>query len=182
MNNIPASLQLSSPATPTSAMPREALKQGVFDYLLKPVTPETLSDALGRVRVQLQKYYELYEDAGLAKRGAEEIIDYAVLYMREHYMDEIDLGQLASEIGFTSAYLTKLFNRFKGETPLKYLTDIRIHEAKRLLLDTTLTISQVGMSVGYPDDSHFSKIFRKYTGQNPTSYRKQNREGGREQD
>ena len=161
---------------------REALKQGVFDYLLKPVTPETLSDALGRVRVQLQKYYELYEDAGLAKRGAEEIIDYAVLYMREHYMDEIDLGQLASEIGFTSAYLTKLFNRFKGETPLKYLTDIRIHEAKRLLLDTTLTISQVGMSVGYPDQFHFSKIFRKYTGQNPTSYRKQNREGGREQD
>ena len=97
-------------------------------------------------------------------------------------MDEIDLGQLASEIGFTSAYLTKLFNRFKGETPLKYLTDIRIHEAKRLLLDTTLTISQVGMSVGYPDQFHFSKIFRKYTGQNPTSYRKQNREGGREQD
>ena len=79
-------------------------------------------------------------------------------------------------MGFTSAYLTKIFNRYKGDTPLKYLTDIRIHEARQLLTDTSLPIREVGERVGYPDQFHFSKTFRKLTGLNPTAYRKQEQE------
>lgn len=152
---------------------REALKQGVFDYMLKPVTMEDLENTLGRVRLHLQKFYELEEDPALVGKDAEEIVEYTVLYMREHYMDDIDISSFSATLGFTSAYLTKLFNRYKGDTPLKYLTDIRIHEAKRLLTDTGLPIREVGERVGYPDQFHFSKTFRKLTGLNPTAYRKQ---------
>lgn len=152
---------------------REALKQGVFDYMLKPVTMEDLENTLGRVRLHLQKFYELEEDPALVGKDAEEIVEYTVLYMREHYMDDIDISSFSASLGFTSAYLTKLFNRYKGDTPLKYLTDIRIHEAKRLLTDTGLPIREVGERVGYPDQFHFSKTFRKLTGLNPTAYRKQ---------
>lgn len=152
---------------------REALKQGVFDYMLKPVTMEDLENTLGRVRLHLQKFYELEEDPALVGKDAEEIVEYTVLYMREHYMDDIDISSFSSSLGFTSAYLTKLFNRYKGDTPLKYLTDIRIHEAKRLLTDTGLPIREIGERVGYPDQFHFSKTFRKLTGLNPTAYRKQ---------
>lgn len=152
---------------------REALKQGVFDYMLKPVTMEDLESTLGRVRLHLQKFYELEEDPALVGRDAEEIVEYTVLYMREHYMDDIDISSFSAAMGFTSAYLTKLFNKYKGDTPLKYLTDIRIHEAKRLLTDTGLPIREVGERVGYPDQFHFSKTFRKLTGLNPTAYRKQ---------
>ncbi|GAA0802611.1 response regulator transcription factor [Faecalicatena orotica] len=152
---------------------REALKQGVFDYMLKPVTMEDLENTLGRVRLHLQKFYELEEDPVLVGKDAEEIVEYTVLYMREHYMDDIDISSFSASLGFTSAYLTKLFNRYKGDTPLKYLTDIRIHEAKRLLTDTGLPIREVGERVGYPDQFHFSKTFRKLTGLNPTAYRKQ---------
>lgn len=152
---------------------REALKQGVFDYMLKPVTMEDLENTLGRVRLHLQKFYELEEDPALVGKDAEEIVEYTVLYMREHYMDDIDISSFSASLGFTSAYLTKLFNRYKGDTQLKYLTDIRIHEAKRLLTDTGLPIREVGERVGYPDQFHFSKTFRKLTGLNPTAYRKQ---------
>lgn len=152
---------------------REALKQGVFDYLLKPVTPEDLESTLSRARLQLQKYCELQEDRSLMGRDAEEIVEYAVLYMREHYMDEIDIGAFSASMGFSSAYLTKIFNKYKGDTPLKFLTDLRIHEAKQLLTNTALPIREVGERVGYPDQFHFSKTFRKLTGQNPTAYRKQ---------
>lgn len=152
---------------------REALKQGVFDYLLKPVTPEDLESTLGRVRLQLQKYCELQEDHTLVGRDAEEIVEYTVLYMREHYMDEIDIGAYSASMGFTSAYLTKIFNKYKGDTPLKFLTDLRIQEAKQLLTNTSLPVREVGDRVGYPDQFHFSKTFRKLTGMNPTAYRKQ---------
>lgn len=155
---------------------REALKQGVFDYMLKPVVQEDLENALGKARLQLQKFFELQEDPTLVGRHAEEIVEYTVLYMREHYMDDIDISSFSATMGFTSAYLTKIFNRYKGDTPLKYLTDIRIHEAKRLLSDTSLPIKEVGEQVGYPDQFHFSKTFRKLTGANPTAYRKTVRE------
>ena len=91
-------------------------------------------------------------------------------------MEDIDIGALADSMGFTPAYLTKLFSRYVGETPLKFLTGIRIHEAKRLLLESTLTIKEVGEHVGYPDQFHFSKTFRKYTDMNPSAYRKQGME------
>ena len=98
-------------------------------------------------------------------------MDFVTLYIRSHYMDEVDFSELSSRLGFSSAYLTKLFNKYVGTTPLKYLTDIRIHEAKHLLLNTTLPIREVGEKVGYPDQFHFSKTFRKLTGMNPTAYR-----------
>ncbi len=152
---------------------QEALKQGVFDYMLKPVSTEDLESALSHVRLQLQKYCELDEDSTLVGKSVEQIVEYTVLYMREHYMDSIDISSFSAANGFTSAYLTKLFNRYKGETPSKYLTDIRIHEAKRLLADTSLPIREIGIQVGYPDQFHFSKTFRKHTGMNPTAYRRQ---------
>ena len=149
-----------------------AVREGVFDYLLKPVTNENLKDVLERIEVTLQKKYELPEDSALSKRSAKESVDFAVHYMRENYRDDIDLGALAEKMGFTSAYLTKLFNKYLGEAPLKYLTSIRINEAKRLLLTTDEPIARVGEMVGYPDQFYFSRTFRKYTGLNPSAYRK----------
>lgn len=152
---------------------QEALRQGVFDYLLKPVTSETLEESLEKASLQLQKYFQLEDDLSMAGKDTEQIVEYTVLYMREHYMDEIDFSKLSAKMGFSSAYLTKLFNKYIGDTPLKYLTDIRIHEAKHLLRNTTLPIREIGEKVGYPDQFHFSKTFRRLTGQNPTAYRKE---------
>lgn len=150
---------------------QEALRQGVFDYLLKPVSRENLESTLGKASLALQKHYELEEDTSITGKDAQEIVDYVVLYIRNHYMDDIDFSDISSRMGFSSAYLTKLFNKYVGNTPLKYLTEVRIHEAKHLLLNTSLPIREVGEKVGYPDQFHFSKTFRKLTGINPTAYR-----------
>ncbi len=157
---------------------REAIKLGILDYLLKPVTTEDLESTLMHARLQLQKYCELQEESSLVGRKAEEIVDYTTLYMRNHYMDEIDISSFAASMGFTSAYLTKIFSKYKGTTPLKYLTVLRIREAQRLLADTDLPIREVGLRTGYPDQFHFSKTFRKITGRNPSSYRKEILEKG----
>ena len=150
---------------------QEALRQGVFDYLLKPVSRENLESALSKASLLLEKHFQLEEDSSMTGKDSQEIVDYVTLYIRSHYMDEVDFSELSSRLGFSSAYLTKLFNKYVGTTPLKYLTDIRIHEAKHLLLNTTLPIREVGEKVGYPDQFHFSKTFRKLTGMNPTAYR-----------
>lgn len=150
---------------------QEALRQGVFDYLLKPVSREKLESSLEKASLLLEKHFQLEEDASLTGKDSQEIIDYVILYIRSHYMDDVDFSELSSRFGFSSAYLTKLFSKHVGNTPLKYLTDIRIQEAKHLLLNTNLPIREVGAKVGYPDQFHFSKTFRKLTGVNPTAYR-----------
>ncbi len=152
---------------------QEAIRNGVFEYLLKPVNEEDLQNVLTRARNKLLETYSLPEDHGSSRRSAEENVAYAVRYMKEHYMEDIDLGRLSSDMGFTSAYMTKLFNRYVGETPLKYLTSLRIQEAARLLKETSLSIAEVGEQVGYPDQFHFSKTFRKLTTKNPSAYRKE---------
>ncbi len=151
---------------------QEAIRLGVVDYLLKPVSGDDLSAVFYKIRLKLNQKYSLIGDEGLTGRGAREQVDYAVSYMQEHFTEDIDIGALSGSMGFTSAYLTKLFSRYVGETPLKFLTGIRMHEARKLLAETSLTIKEVGEHVGYPDQFSFSKTFRKYTDMNPTQYRK----------
>ena len=98
---------------------QEALRQGVFDYLLKPVSRENLESALGKASLALEKYFQLEEDTSLTGKDSKEIVDYVLLYLRNHYMDEVDFSELSSRLGFSSAYLTKLFNKYVGPYPLK---------------------------------------------------------------
>ena len=152
---------------------RRALQSGAVDYLLKPVADEDLENMLSGLRSRLQQLYELPDESGAGRLGAQESVRQATRYLKEHYMEDIDIGNLAESIGFHSAYLTRLFNRYVGETPLKYLTGIRIAEAKKLLRDSSLSIAEIGERVGYPDQFHFSKTFRKTTGMNPSAFRKE---------
>ena len=155
----------------------EAIRHGVMDYLLKPVQADDFENTLSSLRKKLEKLYVLPDESEAGKLGAQESVHRAIRYMQEHYMENIDIGSLANELGFHSAYLTRLFNRYVGETPLKYLTSIRIEEAKKLLLDSSLSIADVGERVGYPDQFHFSKIFRKTTGVNPSAFRRDAQQG-----
>ena len=151
---------------------RKAIRSGVTNYLLKPVSEEDLENTLAVLRMELKNLYELPDENAAGKLGAEESVRRAIRYMHEHYMEELDIGSLAESLGFHSAYLTRLFNRYAGETPLKYLTSLRIEAAKKLLRDSTLSIADVGERVGYPDQFHFSKTFRKTTGMNPSAFRR----------
>ena len=151
---------------------QEALRQGATDYLLKPIDTDDLEAALSRIRLILERLYPQEADDTISRHGAKESVEIAVSYLNEHYGEDVDIGKLAESLGFTSAYLTKLFNRHIGVSPVKYLTEIRMREAKRLLIDTDYSIKKIGETVGYHDQFYFSKTFRKMNGMNPSAYRK----------
>ena len=56
----------------------------------------------------------------------------------------------------------------------EYIQKSRMREARRLLLQSTLSISQIAETVGYPSFAHFSKQFKKMNGMTPNEYRKNN--------
>lgn len=69
-------------------------------------------------------------------------------------------------------YFSMLFKRETGEGFAKYLTRVRIEEAKTLLRETSIPIAEICEKVGYSDRKHFTHTFHKATGLNPVEYRK----------
>lgn len=95
----------------------------------------------------------------------------AILSMRERYYDPITLHEIAAEVFVSPFHFSRIFARDTGVTPGRYLTSIRLFEAKRLLLTTSLTVSDIVCSVGYSSVGTFTTRFTQSVGMTPTQYR-----------
>ncbi len=93
-------------------------------------------------------------------------------YIHQHYSESITINGIANKFGIKRRYLTAVFQRYIGTSPIEYLTACRIHKAQELLLLTDKQIIEISNSVGYVDNLYFSRVFKKKTGMSPTEYRK----------
>jgi Response regulator containing CheY-like receiver domain and AraC-type DNA-binding domain len=83
----------------------------------------------------------------------------------------MSLEYVADQFELDPIFLSKEFKRVKHVTFIDYLTNIRIAEAKRLLVETNQQISSIAESMGY-NPSYFNRLFKKVTGMTPGQYRK----------
>lgn len=93
-------------------------------------------------------------------------------YMHNHYMEQLTLAELAKHFHFNPSYLSSYFSAHTQEGFSDYLNKIRMEKAMELLKDPTVTISDISGRVGYSEHSYFCKVFKKYNGLSPSSYRK----------
>ena len=100
------------------------------------------------------------------------IIDVVVRYIEENYNKEIGLNDAAAIVFITPNYLSELFSREKGCSFKEYIIQKRIEIAKKLLCDLEYSIGDIAKKIGYGDEKHFSKLFKKYTGVTPSEFRK----------
>ncbi len=100
-------------------------------------------------------------------------------YIRSHLGELIWVGDLAALIDLTARQLERRFLRTTGLTPSQFITRCRVAEACRQLRDTDAAISRIAISVGYCDQSAFTKVFRHQLGLTPLQFRKsRSRAGG----
>lgn len=92
-------------------------------------------------------------------------------YITSNYEKELYLDLLANQVSLSPRYLSDLFKKEEGIGVNKYIKKIRLTEAKKLLINTRLNISQIGLKVGYHNYSYFVKTFRKEMGLPPEKYR-----------
>lgn len=85
---------------------------------------------------------------------------------------ELRISDLASEVGFTPAYLRRTFRTRYGCSPKEYLDQLRYEHALRRLRFTGESVSEIARACGYLDVYQFSKAFKKRSGLAPTEYRK----------
>src|SRR5690606_16107770 len=106
------------------------------------------------------------------QHSPEEIVLMLQEYIKNNFADDINFNLIAQKFSYSSSYLSRLFAQHTGQSPSKYLMDIRINRAKYLLQNyKTLSIKQIGESVGYLDQSYFSRVFKKVTGLSPLDFR-----------
>ena len=91
-------------------------------------------------------------------------------YLDEHYNLDIGLSELADRVGMSTAYLSVLFKTEVGTSYVKYLTDLRIRKAKKLLQDG-YKVHEVSELVGYNNYRYFCDIFKKHEGMTPNEYK-----------
>ena len=90
---------------------------------------------------------------------------------KEFTNEQMSLEYVADQFELDPIFLSKEFKRVKHVTFIDYLTNIRIAEAKRLLVETNQQISSIAESMGY-NPSYFNRLFKKVTGMTPGQYRK----------
>ena len=121
-----------------------------------------------------------YKSTPLSKQKASEYltkIQHALIEEKRFLQPQLTLQILAQEIDIPSKYISQIINQEKGLSFSNFLTELRIEEAKKQLINPEnnhLTIAGIAEEVGFASTSRFNHVFKKVTGETPSAYRKKN--------
>lgn len=99
-------------------------------------------------------------------------IRYLIKYMESNYTSHLSLDELSRFSGLSKYHLSREFKRYTGKSPNEYLIDLRIANAKFLLISTDISCYKIGELSGIPDFNNFVRLFKKNTGLTPSQFRR----------
>ena len=95
----------------------------------------------------------------------------ALRYIAANYTQKLTLQNVASEVGISPNHFSTLFHKTVGVSFREYLCQTRVEGSKQLLLYTDYSLADIAAAMGFPDQSNFSKVFKRITGISPGKYR-----------
>jgi AraC-like DNA-binding protein len=99
------------------------------------------------------------------------VITRAKAFIRQHQAEDLSLGQVAKAVNTSTFYFCKIFKKVTGINFTDYVSRVRIENARNLLLNPNLRVSEIAYEVGFQSLTHFNRVFKKIIGQSPTEYR-----------
>ena len=158
----------------------ESAGPGTVERFLQECREQVFTDCpctigIGGIR-EKDRASESLVDAMVDLRSGEESREekhYARLteYIRKEYMNDISLDSAGEALGMSPSYIGLVFRKVGETSFLKYLTDIRMEETKRLLKETDLTLREIGEKVGIENQNTLIRTFKKAEGVTPGQYR-----------
>ncbi|MBQ7059905.1 MAG: helix-turn-helix domain-containing protein [Firmicutes bacterium] len=153
---------------------KKAIELQCFDYFLKPISYDELSERLRQAGKEAEKrfYSTKKPEPVLPSHSRICLIRDVKAYIASHLSEDLSSPLIARHFFMNPDYLNRLFKEDEGITLHQYILDTRIALVKKQLTSTNLSINQIAQSVGYDNFSYFSQLFRKKTGLTPVEYRK----------
>lgn len=122
--------------------------------------------------IVLEKIIDISDHRFVDKKGM--LINKCKKYIDEKYMEDISLEVVASKYYFNPSYFSSLFKNYLGIGFSEYLLNVRIQNAKRLLVCTSDNMSSVAAQVGFKDAAYFNRVFKREVGISPLKFRQMN--------
>ena len=115
-------------------------------------------------KVKLDRY-----DDGLSRYSLRQ----ALSYINDNLHTNLKIAEIATVVGMSPYYFSRLFRQSMGLSPHEYLTQCRLELAKQMLKKTDLKIIEIAADVGFNSQSHFITLFKQHVGTTPLKYRKE---------
>lgn len=169
---------------------RQAMREGVQEYLVKPVDDDELYAAIYRVKQKIEinktkKTNNLLDsvnktesmlmlfveyDLGNRETTAAKNVQKAIDLIAGHYIGGITIDHAAELLQLSPGYLSRIFKNETGYTFVEYLTFYRIKRAAELLKNGQAKVYEIADLVGYTDSRYFSQVFKRITGFTPKEF------------
>jgi signal transduction histidine kinase/CheY-like chemotaxis protein len=158
----------------------EGLERGADAYITKPFNKEELKVQLRALISQRIKLQERYAGFGTLVLTEDKDLHYEDTFMRRireimlvNLGDEgFDIHRLSNEMAMSRTQLYRKFRSLTNMTITEYLRSLRLHRAKELLHDSVLTVAETAYRTGFRNVSHFSRVFKREFGENPSAIRR----------
>ena len=121
----------------------------------------------------LIRYFSVYSlpEMTAAPDPSNDTIREIITYVNEHYTEKLSLDDVSAHVGFSREYFCRFFKQHMGITFLRYLNEVRISHAGRLLTSTSLSISEVMNESGFTNQTLFNRLFKEIYGASPRQIR-----------
>jgi len=164
------------PNEPNIQFALNQIKHAIVNGEHDPILLEQLFIILGQKMLHqhsnvLKKLQKLQSTKTTTKLELYRRISKAKDFIDTNFSDKLTLKQISQEANLSPFHFLRSFRKYYGQTPYRYLSNIRINYAKHLLLKTTKNISRVTAETGFESHSSFGRVFRKFTGKSPVEYR-----------
>lgn len=113
------------------------------------------------------------QDAALAEINTTQKLMFEILgYINNHYYEDLTLETVSEKYYLSTFYFSRTFKEVTGFHFAEYVSNVRIKEAKKLLLNSDFTINEIASAVGFHSNTHFGRVFKQIVGCAPSSYKK----------
>ena len=156
---------------------QRALKYGVTDYLLKPISLDDLKEALVNAREiiykkrsvisrnsDIENAIDISTDEAIKDSTVVEMIN----FIKNNYQDKISISDLSKKLAYSESMLNRKFKKEVHITFNEYLNRYRINKAIELLKNSDYNITEISYMCGYSSAKYFSRVFKKYLGISPS--------------
>lgn len=168
------------------AYAKEAIRNGVSDYVLKPLNMQEMLEALKRATLEcdnvrfLRKRSEAVESLSALsllqdeeKKSDEDPIVAGVLTMiKDSFSQKLTMADFEERLHYSERHIGQRFQKVMGTTVIEYLNRYRIQQSISLIREGEVPISELGNICGVGDYKYFNHVFKKYVGCSPKEYRK----------
>ena len=149
---------------------QEAIKYNVVDYIVKPVSYDSIKQSL--MRINAKTHASAVSDDYLEENTYKnDVVFAAITYVNANLENDISLVSVAQHVNMNPSYFSHYFKKHVNMNFVDFLTNLRIERAKQILRCDDMSILDICYVVGYKNQTHFYNVFKTLTGVTPAQYR-----------